>query len=136
MSENRKLIFTNGCFDLLHPGHLSLLEFCASLGKVVVGLNSDESVRRLKGSERPVIPQKFRKYSLEACKWVSEVHIFEEDTPFELIKSLRPDIVVKGGEYRGQEVVGQTLAEIVLFDPTNEFSTTRLIERIRANEDS
>lgn len=129
--QKRKKIFTNGCFDLLHPGHLTLLEFCASLGEVTVGLNSDASVRRLKGEARPVIAEAYRKYALESCKWVNEVIIFEEDTPLQLIKKLNPDVIVKGAEYRGMEIIGENIAEIVLFDPVSDFSTSKLIARIR-----
>ena len=77
-----KTVFTNGCFDILHPAHLRLLEFCKSLGKVVVGLNSDDSVKRLKGPTRPFFSQEDRKFMLESCKCVDEVYIFEEDTPY------------------------------------------------------
>jgi D-beta-D-heptose 7-phosphate kinase / D-beta-D-heptose 1-phosphate adenosyltransferase len=128
-----KVVFTNGCFDLLHPGHLSLLEFCSRMGRVVVGLNSDRSVRALKGDLRPIIGEAQRKYSLESCKWVSEVHIFDEDTPLELIRKLRPDVIVKGAEYRGQSVIGEGLAEVVLFEPIMQFSTSQIIDRIRAH---
>lgn len=129
--KNHPVVFANGCFDLLHPGHLSLLEFCSNLGRVVVGLNSDASVKRLKGPQRPIVPQEFRKYSLESCRWVDEVHIFEEDTPINLIREIQPDIIVKGSEYRDQHVIGSEFAKVVLFEPTNEFSTSKLISKIR-----
>ena len=88
MCKYDNLIFTNGCFDLIHVGHIRLLEFAASLGTLVVGLNSDASVKRLKGASRPINPESERKEVLEAIKYVSEVIIFEEETPLNLIKKL------------------------------------------------
>lgn len=123
-------VFTNGCFDLLHAGHLSILEYCASLGDVIVGVNSDESVRRLKGPSRPIVPQDQRVFALLSCKWVSEVHLFEEDTPIELIRKLNPDIIVKGSEYINQRIIGDEVSEIRLFEPRFDVSTSKIIERI------
>ena len=125
-----KTVFTNGCFDALHPAHLRLLEFCNSLGKVVVGLNSDMSVKRLKGKARPFFSQQDRKFMLESCKYVDEVHIFEEDTPYNLIKSVKPDIVVKGGDYNPEDVVGADLAEVIIFEYIDGYSTTKIIKNI------
>ena len=125
-----KTVFTNGCFDILHPAHLRLLEFCKSLGKVVVGLNSDDSVKRLKGPTRPFFSQEDRKFMLESCKCVDEVYIFEEDTPYSLIKSVKPDIVVKGGDYEPEEVVGADLAEVIIFEYIDGYSTTKIIKNI------
>jgi len=126
-----KTVFTNGCFDILHLGHISLLKFCRSLGDVViVGINSDESVKRLKGSSRPINGQEERKIFLESIKYVDEVHIFHEDTPFELISQIRPDIIVKGGDYRPEEVVGNNLAKVVIFETVDGFSTTKKIKDI------
>ena len=125
-----KTVFTNGCFDILHPAHLRLLEFCKSLGKVVVGLNSDDSVKRLKGPTRPFFSQEDRKFMLESCKCVDEVYIFEEDTPYSLIKSVKPDIVVKGGDYEPEEVVGADLAEVITFEYIDGYSTTKIIKNI------
>ena len=122
-----KLIFTNGCFDLLHRGHISLLEYCSTLGEVVVGLNSDESVRRLKGNLRPVNNVDDRKAVLEAIKFVSRVHVFSEDTPYELIKKINPNIIVKGGDYTVDQVVGSDLCEVRIFKTIDGFSSTRLI---------
>ena len=122
-----KIVFTNGCFDVLHPAHIKLLEFCKSLGRAVVGLNSDESARRLKGAMRPVFSQEDRKYMLESCKHVDEVHIFEEDTPYNLIKSIKPDIVVKGGDYKPEDVIGADLAEVIIFEYVDGYSTTNIL---------
>ena len=123
-----KLVFTNGCFDILHPGHIKLLEYCSSLGKVVVGLNSDESVKKLKGPNRPFNNQVDRKFMLESCKFVSSVHIFNEETPYKLIKDLEPDFIVKGGDYKPNDVVGCDLATVLIFDYIDGYSTTKTIE--------
>lgn len=124
-------VFTNGCFDLLHPGHLSLLQYCSSLGDVIVGLNSDASVRRLKGVERPILPVEMRKFALESCRFVDEVHVFEEDTPEMLIRKLQPALIVKGGEYEGGYVVGQEVAPVKFFRPIWQISTTEVVRMIR-----
>ena len=92
------IVFTNGCFDVLHRGHLDLLKYCKKLGTVVVGLNSDASVKRLKGESRPLNSEKDRKYLLDSLVFVDKVIIFNEDTPYNLIKEINPDIIVKGGD--------------------------------------
>ena len=129
MAKSKK-VFTNGCFDVLHVGHISLLEFAASYGSVTVGLNSDESVRRLKGSSRPVNNQNERRKVLSAIKFVDEVIIFEEDTPYELIKDLKPDLIIKGGDYSAGEVIGNDIAEVMIFPYLQGKSTTNLINSI------
>lgn len=126
-----KIIFTNGCFDILHAGHIELLKYCKSLGKVIVGLNSDASVARLKGAERPIKSQNERKLILEACRFVDEVVIFEHDTPIELIIDLRPDVIVKGGDYEADEIIGREYAEVKIFNFVNGFSTTATINKIQ-----
>jgi len=130
-------VFTNGCFDILHRGHVELLEYCDRLvldagyhgGKVVVGLNSDSSVRKLKGRDRPTNSQEDRKYVLQSLKFVDEVLIFEEDTPYELIKRVKPDIIVKGGDYKKENVVGNDLCEIRIFNYKEGYSTTNLLSK-------
>ncbi len=123
-----KVVFTNGCFDILHRGHVELLSFCKQIGgKVIVGINSDASVKRLKGESRPFNSQGDRKFMLESCKYVDEVVVFEEDTPYELINEIKPDIVVKGGDYKKQEVVGSDLAEVQLFQYIDGYSTSKII---------
>lgn len=130
-SEMNKLkIFTNGCFDILHVGHIELLNYCATLGDVIVGLNSDLSVRRLKGKSRPIITEKDRKCILMNLRSVSEVVIFDEDNPLELIKLLKPDVIVKGGDYLTNEVIGSEVAEIRIFEFIDGYSSTSIINKI------
>jgi D-beta-D-heptose 7-phosphate kinase/D-beta-D-heptose 1-phosphate adenosyltransferase len=127
--------FTNGCFDLLHPGHIKLMtEARAACDRLVVGLNSDASVRRLKGPERPVQDQQARAEVLAALEAVDLVVIFEQDTPVELIGRLRPTVLVKGADYRLDEVVGRDLVEaqggkVVLVDLVPGYSTSALVRR-------
>jgi D-beta-D-heptose 7-phosphate kinase/D-beta-D-heptose 1-phosphate adenosyltransferase len=135
----KRVVFTNGCFDLLHAGHLSLLSEAAKLGDVlVVALNSDASVGRLKGSERPLVPQDDRATVLAALGFVDAVTIFDEDTPLEVLQGVRPDVLVKGGDYTLDDVVGREVVEgsggrVVLVPLTPEKSTMALVERIRAS---
>ena len=111
------LVFTNGCFDIVHRGHVELLKFARSCGKkLVVGLNSDASVKKLKGPSRPIQCQEDRKAILESIRWVDEVIIFDEPTPIDLIKKIQPDFIVKGGDYKPEQVVGNELAEVKIFE--------------------
>ncbi len=126
-----KLIFTNGCFDVIHRGHIEILKYCKSLGgKVVVGLNSDGSVKALKGANRPINNQKDRKEILEAIRYVDEVLIFEEDNPYNLIKKIQPDIIVKGDDYTIENVVGNDISEVRIFKRIAGYSTTNAIQSI------
>ena len=126
-----KLVFTNGCFDIIHRGHIELLKYAKSCGdRLVVGLNSDNSVKSLKGEARPIQSQDDRKAILEAIRWVDEVVIFNEITPINLIKSLTPDIIVKGGDYKVDEVVGHKIAEVKIFELIDGLSTTKTFENI------
>lgn len=131
------IVFTNGCFDLLHLGHIELLKYSKSLGNfLIVGLNSDKSVKKLKGDERPVNDEFTRKSILESLKFVDDVIIFDEDTPLEVIKKVRPDIIVKGGDYKKEEVVGyefekEGLLKIKIFNYIPGVSTTNTIERMK-----
>ena len=135
-SEGKRVVFTNGCFDLLHAGHLSLLHEAAGCGDVlVVGINSDASVSRLKGPARPLIPDSERAAMLAALACVDAVTVFAEDTPLELLHAIRPDVLVKGRDYRADQVVGRELVEscggqVVLVPLLPERSTTALIDRI------
>lgn len=126
-----KIIFTNGCFDILHTGHLHLLRNARSMGdKLVVGINSDESIRRIK--REPVNNQHDRKMMLEALDFVDWVIIFNEDTPYDLISELKPDTIVKGGDYKFHEVVGHDIVDETIIVPLIEDkSTTNIIERIK-----
>ena len=129
-------VFTNGCFDLLHVGHLRLLWFARSQGdRLVVGLNSDESVRRLKGPTRPLLPVDERREMLLALEPVDQVIIFYEDTPLTLIEALRPEVLVKGPDYAGRECCGATLVEsyggrVVIPVWPVQHSSTQLVDRI------
>lgn len=126
-------IFTNGCFDVLHKGHVELLKFCKSLGRVTVGLNSDLSVARLKGIGRPVNSQEDRRFILEALKYVDEVVIFDEDTPLLLIQELKPNLIVKGGDYTKEQVVGNEIAEVLIFKTIQGYSTTHTLNRVSSS---
>ena len=130
--KGQKIVFTNGCFDILHAGHVSVLEFSRSKGDLlVVGLNSDASVRRLKGPTRPVNTQADRALVLAALESVSAVCIFNEDTPYNLIKLVRPDVLVKGGNYKPSEIVGREFAKkVVRFALLKGRSTTNIIKKV------
>ena len=127
-------IFTNGCFDVIHRGHIDLLEFSKSFGDVTVGLNSDESVKRLKGEGRPFNSQENRKRVLESIRYVDRVIIFDEDTPYELIRLLSPDLIVKGGDYLASDVVGADLCPVRIFDTVQGFSTTMTLGKMNKSE--
>lgn len=130
--RGQKIVFTNGCFDLLHTGHARYLEQAREFGDVlIVGVNSDASVSRLKGPSRPINSEDDRAYILASLKSVDYTVIFHEDTPYELIKLIQPDVLVKGGDYRGKEVVGQDIAkEVKIVDFIVGKSTTETIEKI------
>ena len=131
-AAGKKIVFTNGCFDILHAGHVSILEFARRQGdELVVGLNSDASVRRLKGPSRPVNTQADRALVLAALESVSAVCIFTEDTPFNLIKRVCPDVLVKGGDYKPSEIVGREFAgKVVRFALLKGRSTTGIIKKV------
>jgi D-beta-D-heptose 7-phosphate kinase/D-beta-D-heptose 1-phosphate adenosyltransferase len=124
-----KQIFTNGCFDVLHKGHVELLKFCKSLGYVTVGLNSDVSVAGLKGAGRPINSEEDRKFILQSLRYVDQVIIFNESTPLRLIQDLKPDIVVKGGDYTKADVVGNGIAEVLIFNTVEGYSTTNTLNK-------
>lgn len=125
-----RTIFTNGVFDILHRGHLTLLKQARELGeKLVVGINSDASTKRLKGDSRPINTEQTRKEQLEILSWVDEVVVFDEDTPYELIKKLNPDMIVKGGDYTVDQVVGHDIVPVKIIPTVKGFSTTSIIEK-------
>lgn len=144
LAPPRKLhvVFTNGCFDILHPGHVEYLYEARALGDVlVVGLNSDDSVRRLKGPDRPVNSEDSRALVLAGLGCVDVVTPFEEDTPRALIAALLPDVLVKGGDYRPEDVVGAEEVEaaggsVVILPYRTGHSTSALVSRIRRHDES
>jgi D-beta-D-heptose 7-phosphate kinase/D-beta-D-heptose 1-phosphate adenosyltransferase len=135
----RRVVFTNGCFDLLHPGHIQTLEAARSLGDLlVVGVNSDRSVRMLKGEPRPIVPELERAEILAALEAVDFVVLFDEETPRELIARLRPDVLVKGADWGADEVVGRAEVEagggrVVSLPIEPDYSTSAILEKIRRN---
>jgi rfaE bifunctional protein nucleotidyltransferase chain/domain len=132
-----RVVFTNGVFDLLHPGHIDILVGARERGDaLVVGLNSDASVRRLKGPERPIRTESERAYVLAALSAVDVVVIFEQDTPLELVQHLRPNVIVKGGDYNEKTVVGAREVrswggDVAIIPLTPGQSTTRIVEKLR-----
>lgn len=125
------IVFTNGCFDVLHRGHIELFRFCKTLGdKVVVGLNTDRSVKENKGKNRPINSQDDRKLILESIRYIDSVILFDEKTPYELINCIKPDIIVKGGDYSAKDVVGSDICKVVIFDYVKGYSTTKTLQDI------
>ncbi len=135
--NGRKVVFTNGCFDLLHPGHIRGFEMARQMGDaLIVGLNSDASVRQLKGPTRPVIPEQERAEILSALECVDAVVIFNELTPREVISRLLPDILVKGGDWPGDQIVGREEVEaaggrVVSIPVVPGYSTSAILQKIR-----
>lgn len=135
--NGEKVVFTNGCFDILHKGHIDYLAAAASLGqRIIIGLNTDESVHKLKGEGRPVNNNEARAVMLAALHFTSIVTFFSEDTPYNLIKTVQPDILVKGSDYIAEDIVGfdivtQRGGAVLTVNLTDGYSTTKLIERIK-----
>ena len=135
-SAGETIVFTNGCFDILHRGHVEYLAQAADLGdKLIIGLNTDVSVKRLKGESRPVNDEKSRALLLSALQFVDAVVFFDEDTPYELIKQVQPDILVKGNDYKPEEIVGYDIVtakggKVLTIDLVEGFSTTNIIKRL------
>jgi D-beta-D-heptose 7-phosphate kinase/D-beta-D-heptose 1-phosphate adenosyltransferase len=135
--NGQRIVFTNGCFDILHIGHIKLLHAAADQGdKLIVGLNSDLSVKKLKGDSRPIVPEAERAALLSSIKGVDLVVFFQEETPVELIRSFKPDIIVKGGDYTPEQVVGHEIVEqaggkVVIVPLIEGVSTTKVIESIK-----
>src|SRR5687767_10776007 len=136
-AQGHRVVFTNGVFDILHPGHVRYLQQARALGDaLIVGLNADASVRRNKGPERPINPQEERAEILEALQCVDAVVLFEQDTPAEIIAAIQPDVLVKGADWAADAIVGRDTVEArggrVMRVPVEQgFSTTEIIERIR-----
>lgn len=135
--RDERLVFTNGCFDVLHRGHVEYLEQARSLGdRLVVGLNSDDSVRRLKGAGRPAVAEQDRAAVLAALASVDVVTVFDEDTPRDLLRALLPDVLVKGGDYAPEQIVGREEVEaaggaVVVIPFVEGYSTSGLLERLQ-----
>ena len=132
-----KIVFTNGCFDLIHLGHLEILARSADLGdKLIVGINSDMSIKKIKGNSRPIIEEDSRAKQLAAIEFIDAVILFNEDTPYNLINILKPDVLTKGGDYKKNDIVGNQLinkeqGEVVIIPLTQGYSTTSILEKIK-----
>lgn len=136
--KQKKIVFTNGCFDLVHLGHVDYLAKAAALGDVlVIGLNSDSSIKKIKGPERPVMNEHARRMLLASFEFVDAVVLFDEDTPYELIKLVQPDILVKGSDYKPEDVVGYDIVSakggsIMTIDFVEGYSTSSIISKLRS----
>ena len=135
--SGEKIVFTNGCFDLLHRGHVEILANMADLGdKLIIGLNSDSSIKHLKGEDRPIIDETSRAILLASLQFVDAIVFFTEETPHKLIKSLVPDVLAKGGDYKvkeitGHEVVLENGGEVILVSFIDGFSSTNIVKKIK-----
>ncbi len=135
--KNQKIVFTNGCFDILHRGHIEYLAQAANFGDILmIGLNTDDSVRKLKGDSRPVQDQYARALLLASLHFVHAVVYFNEDTPYELIKKVQPDILIKGSDYHVEDIVGSDIVmqkggEVKTIDFIPGYSTTSIIEKLK-----
>ncbi len=135
--KEKKIVFSNGCFDILHAGHIDYLSKAADTGDIlIIGLNSDDSVRRLKGSKRPFNNQEARALMLAALSFVDAVIFFDNDTPYELIQAIQPDVLVKGKDYRVEDIAGHDIVQklggqVLTVDLLEGYSTTGLINRIK-----
>lgn len=133
--EGKTIVFSNGCFDILHRGHVEYLSKAADLGdKLIIGLNTDNSVKRLKGPSRPVNDEKARAVVLAGLEFVDAVVFFEEDTPYNLIKSVQPDVLVKGNDYKAEDIVGYDIVtakggKVETIELVDGFSTTKILEK-------
>ena len=136
MADN-KVVFTNGCFDIIHRGHIEVLARTADLGdKLIIGLNSDQSIQKLKGKNRPIIDEQSRAFLLAALSFVDAIVLFSEVTPLKLISTLLPDVLAKGGDYEietivGHEIVQQNGGKVKLVPFVDGFSSTTIIEKIK-----
>jgi rfaE bifunctional protein nucleotidyltransferase chain/domain len=136
--KGEKIIFTNGCFDILHRGHIEYLSNASDLGDIfIIGLNSDDSVRRLKGESRPAVDEESRALTLASFEFVDYVVLFSEDTPYELLQALLPDVLVKGGDYTDmKDIIGYDIVlgrggEVLTMPFVDGYSTTDIYERIQ-----
>ncbi|MBR8537158.1 D-glycero-beta-D-manno-heptose 1-phosphate adenylyltransferase [Carboxylicivirga sediminis] len=133
------IVFTNGCFDIVHRGHIDYLSKAKDKGsKLVLGLNTDASVQRLKGPKRPVVDEQSRAILMAALQFIDLVVFFDEDTPYELIKALQPDVLVKGSDYKAEDIVGYDIlkakgGKVETIDFVEGFSTTSIVEKIKTS---
>ncbi len=130
--KGKRIVFTNGCFDIIHAGHVDYLEEAKSFGDfLIVGMNSDESVRRIKGEKRPIVPEDYRARVLEGLKAVDCVFIFDDETPLKVIETVKPDVLVKGADWSLEKIVGREFAGEVRRIPFRfDISTTKIVEKI------
>jgi rfaE bifunctional protein nucleotidyltransferase chain/domain len=136
-NPGQKIVFTNGCFDIIHRGHIELLSKAADLGqKLIVGLNSDSSVQRLKGKDRPIQDETSRAMIMAGFGFVDLVVLFDQDTPYDLISLIRPDVLVKGGDYKAEEIVGydivsQNNGQVITINFVEGYSTTSIVNKMK-----
>ena len=136
-SKGDKIVFTNGCFDLVHRGHVEVLANTADLGdRLIIGLNSDNSIHKLKGEKRPIIDENSRAILLASLQFIDAIVLFSETTPYRLIEAILPDILAKGGDYKVEEITGHELVlrnggEVILVPFIDGFSTTNIINKIK-----
>lgn len=134
----KKIVFTNGCFDLIHRGHIDYLAKSADLGDIlIIGLNSDNSVKRIKGTNRPIIDEYSRALLLASFEFVSAIVIFDEDTPYDLISLIKPDILVKGADYKIEDIVGNDIVrlnggKVITLNYLPGFSTSSIVQKIKS----
>ena len=135
--ENKKIVFTNGCFDLIHLGHIEVIARSADLGDIlIIGVNTDNSIKRLKGPNRPIVEEISRAKQLAALEFVDAVVFFDQDTPIDLIKVINPNVITKGGDYNTDQVIGNDIVtqndgEVVIIPLTQGYSTTSILEKIK-----
>ncbi len=132
-NKHKKIVFTNGCFDLIHPGHIKILKTAKKTGDIlIVALNSDNSVKKIKGPKRPILNEKARATILESIGVVDYIILFNQKTPYELIKALKPDILVKGGDWKENEIIGADITnKIYRVKIRPGYSTSKIIEKIK-----
>ena len=135
--EDKKIVFTNGCFDLIHLGHIEVIARSADLGDIlIIGVNTDNSIKRLKGKNRPIVEEISRAKQLAALEFVDAVVFFDQDTPIDLIKVINPNVITKGGDYKTDQVIGNDIVtqndgEVVIIPLTQGYSTTSILEKIK-----
>ena len=135
--ENKKIVFTNGCFDLIHLGHIEVIARSADLGDIlIIGVNTDNSIKRLKGKNRPIVKEISRAKQLAALEFVDAVVFFDQDTPIDLIKMINPNVITKGSDYNTDQVIGNDIVtqndgEVVIIPLTRGYSTTSILEKIK-----